>query len=66
MEGEHTLTIIQLILSIDLSLIQLKDSCFNFFCFPNNLLQLMEIQEIDTQRDWLYSERCFKKETASA
>ena len=29
MEGEYTPTIIWLILSMDLALIQLKDSCFN-------------------------------------
>ena len=33
MEGEHTPTIIPLILSTDLALIQLKDS-FKFFIFP--------------------------------
>ena len=50
MEGEHTPTIIQLILSTDLAVIQLKDSHL-FFIFPNNPPQCMEIQGIDTQRD---------------
>ena len=35
MEGEHTPTIIQLILSTDLAVIQLKDSHL-FFIFSNN------------------------------
>ena len=34
MEGEHTPTIIWLILLTDLILIQLKDSCFNYSFFP--------------------------------
>ena len=36
MEGEHTSTIIQLILSTDLAVIQLKDSHL-FFIFLNNI-----------------------------
>jgi len=36
MEGEHTPTIIRLILSTDLALIQLKDSLFNFSFFLTN------------------------------
>ena len=35
MEGEHTPTIIQLILSTDLALIQLKDSLFNSSFFQH-------------------------------
>ena len=34
MEGEHTPTIIRLILSTDLVLIQIKDLCFNSSFFP--------------------------------
>jgi len=61
---EHTPTTIRLILSTDLALIQLKDS-LKILRFPNNPPQWMEIQRMDTLWDWLYSERYFKKETAS-
>jgi len=65
MEEEHIPTIIRLILLMDLVLIQLKDSLLIFY-FPNNSPQWTEIQGIDTQRDWLYSEKYFRKVTASA
>ena len=51
MEGEHTLTIIRLILSTDHALIQLKDSYFNSSLFKHmykpNMLKGEEKEETE-------------------
>ena len=51
MEGEHTLTIIRLILSTNLTLIQLKDSYFNssfFSTIPHNEWIFKELTHKET------------------
>ena len=65
MEEEHTPTIIRLILSMHLALIQLKDSLL-IFLFSQQFPTMIEIQGIGTQRDRFFGERHFRKEIASA